>query len=445
MRKSQIILVVGGYIAALLWAYATIVSQAFAYSGYTLMWRNAATMVWLVALALLPAFLLPYSLERPSALIMWWLYLAAYIPSILVPPLSLSMPLEELLPLQISLLFCMGLLSFASSGRLLAVRRINISSGVFWSVFIVLWLASLAFIGMSGANLLGNLAALLAGESEYVIRSQYIGQLFDRGPGLGYLLGQVGQALDPYLIAVGIVYRRRMCLLAGIIGQIIVFSLTGFKSVLFSAIFLALLFLLIKRWRLSFGVVLTLGLMAGILLCAVADRVTPNTLFSSLLTRRMLCDPGLLTGFYFEHYSQVPHAGVDYHFIHTGPVRGPSNEIGLTYFGSADVDANANLWAEGFADFGVPGIVGFTLLAAFVIWIYDSISVSRDLELATLLAAMLAFNLSNTSPTTVLLTHGGIAAALLLYLSPSGKQAEALEPEFEAVGDQFVAAAGTPG
>lgn len=421
MRRLQLIFVVACYVSALLWSYAVIVSPAFAYGGYTLNWPSSVVVAWVVLLALLPALLLPIALVRPSGLILWWLYLTAYIPSMLVPALSLSMPADKLLPLQISLLLSMSFLCLTPSNKLLAMRQTAISPGMFWPLLVVIWLASLAFICMSGrANVLMNLASLFVGANEYTIRSSY---LAERGRSLAYVVGQLGQALNPFLIAFGAVHRRRLSLMAGIIAQVVVFGLTGFKTVLFSTIFVLILIASLRRWRHSFGLALTSGLIAVILICAAADRASGNVFFSSLVTRRTLTAPGLLTGFYFEHFSQVSHAGVGFRFNGNGPVFGPPQEIGLVYFGSSDIDANANLWAEGFADFGIPGIAGFTLLVAFVIWIYDSIAARRNLELSVLLVAMPAIAFSNTAPTTVLITHGGLAVALLLYLAPSAAMA----------------------
>src|SRR5262252_8567514 len=133
VTKVRVVLVVGGYIAVFLWAYSTAVSPHFAYDGYKLAWPDAKSMTWLTFLALVPALFMPYSLPKPSAMILWWLYLAAYIPSIFVPALSLTMPFEQLVPLQICLLFCMGLLRLASSARPLALGRIKLSPAVFWS------------------------------------------------------------------------------------------------------------------------------------------------------------------------------------------------------------------------------------------------------------------------------------------------------------------------
>ena len=445
MNRVKLLLVTGLYVATFLWAYATIVSPAFAYDGCTLAWPDAGAVVWLITLALLPALLLPCSLSRPSGVILWWLYLAVYIPSILVPALTLSMPQEKLWPLQISLLLCMGLLCWASSARLLAINQITVSAPVFWLAFLMAWGTSLGFVLMNGrANVMvTNIASLFEGATEYTIRNLYRDTVLEAGRGLAYVVGQLGNALNPFLIAFGLLYRRRMCLVAGIIGQVIVFSLTGFKTALLSAVFLALVAVFMRRWRRNFGLALTSGLIATILFCAVADRATGNVFFSSMLTRRALTVPGLLTGFYFEHYSHSSLAGAGFHFFHDEAQIGPANEIGLAYFGSVDVNANANLWAEGFAELGLPGIVGYTILVAFFIWIYDSISARRNLELAVLLAAMPAITLSNTAPTTVLISHGGMAAALLLYLSPWPGPSETFAPEIEPEASPLMSTAET--
>ena len=134
--------------------------------------------------------------------------------------------------------------------------------------------------------------------------------------------------------------------------------------------------------------------------------------------------------------------GAGLHFVHDESVIGPANEIGLAYFGNVETNANANMWAEGFAEFGIPGIVGFTLFVAFMLWIYDSISARRKLELTVLLAAMPAILLSNTGPTTVLISHGGLAVALVLYLSPSLERAEIYETGTEPEEMHLVSAAG---
>ena len=432
-NKVKLLLAVSMYVAVFLSAYAVIISPAYAYEGCTLTWPNAGAMVWLVTLALLPALILPYSLSRPSGLILWWLYLAAYIPSILIPALTLTMPFENLLPLQISLMACMVILWLPCSGTLLAVSRIRVSPTLFWTGFLLVWGACLGFVCVSGRvnMLVSNLASLFEGATEYTIRSVYRNVVLETGRVLAYVVGQLGEALNPFLIAFGLTYRRRMCLVAGIIGQVIVFSLTGFKTTALCAVYLALVALFLKRWRRSFGMALTIGLIAIVLVSAAVDRSTGGTFLNSIFTRRTLVVPGLLTGFYFEHYSKGTPIGAGFHFTHDASILGPSNEIGFAYFGSAEVNANANLWAEGFAEFGIPGIFGYSILVAFLLWLYDSVSARCNLNLAVLVLAMPAIMLSNTGPTTVLISHGGLAAALVLYLSPTSRTCEPFEAQIE--------------
>ena len=427
VKRLHILLAAGAYAGVLLWVYAAVLSPIFSYEGYTLAWPGPATMLWLLLLALAPAVALPRSLSRPSAFIVWWLYLAVYIPSILVPALSLSLSWEKLLPLHLSLLLSMGLLCLACSARLLAMGQVKLSPTVFWSTFALIWLAGLAF-AYAKSSVVANIGSVLRGATEYGIRSQVYQIVTGGNRVLGYVLGELGQALNPFLIAVGILRRRGLYLAAGIIGQVIVFGVTGFKTVVLSALFLPLAFLLIRRWRSNFGLAFTSGVIVIMLVCVIVDRASGNILFSSLFTRRTLAGPGLLTGFYFEHFSQVSHAGIAYHLHRDASVIDASREIGLVYFGSSNVDANANLWAEGFADLGVLGVLGFTFIAGLMIWLYDSVARRRNLELAVLLAVMPAVALSNSAPTTVLITHGGLAAAILLYLVPLAP-AEAAEVE----------------
>ena len=417
MKRLRSLLAAAAYAGTLLWVYATILSPLFSYEGYRLAWPGPLTMVWLMLLALGPAPFMPHTLSRPSALIVWWLYLAAYIPSILVPALSLGMPWEKLLPLHLSLAVSMGLLCLVCSSRPLAIGQMKLNPTVFWSIFTLIWLAGLAFASGT-SSVLANVGSVLKGATEYEIRGQVDRIVTGGNRILAYVLGGLGQTLNPFLIALGIVRRRGLYLAAGIIGQLIVFGVTGFKTVVLSAIFLPLVFVVIRRWRCNFGLAFTSGLIAVMLACAIADRATGGIFFSSLFARRTLAGPGLLTGFYFDHYSQVSHVGIAYHWHRDAGMLDASREIGLVYFGSSNVDANANLWAEGFADLGVPGILGFTLITALMIWLYDSIARRRNLELAVLLMVMPAVGLSNSAPTTVLITHGGLAAAMLLYFVP---------------------------
>jgi hypothetical protein len=422
VNKLKIIAAFAAYVAALLWAYAVVISPIYSYLGYRLNWPEPMRFAAIVLFCLAPCAFIPARLERPSVLVLWWLYATVYIPSILLPALTLTMSATDLLPLDLAMLVCLGLMTLLSSRAVFSVRHLSISPEYFWPVVFLAGGGCLLFICTQFrlSTLVFNIASLFVGGNEYTIRHGFFDQLSETGRILGYASGQVGEAIDPFLIAYGLVYRRRKFLALGIAGQLILFAVAGNKSILFSTLFPAIVFFLVRRFPRNFGAALGSLLVAVVLLSTAGDVLSNGIAFSNLTTRRTLMDPGLLTGFYYEHYSLVPHAGLAYHFPREGEaILGPSHEIGLVYFGSARIDANANLWAEGFADFGIAGIFGFTFLLSAILWMFDLVAARQNAELAILIMAMQAFFFSNSAPLTVFITHGGLCSALLLWSAPS--------------------------
>ena len=431
MERTKLILVVAVYVAVLLWAYATVISPVFAYNGYNLSWPQPLEFATILALTIAPTAFLPTKLSRPSILIAWWMYVTVYIPSILVPVLSLSMSPAQLMPLQTSLLLAMIGLVAVSRANTLILPRVRVAPIVFWTVVLLLWSGGFVFVAahFSLSALLVNLASLFLGGSEYTIRTEFFEQLSQSGRILGYVTGQIGEAIDPFFIAYGLAYRRWPLLILGAVGQLMMFAVAGEKSILFSTLFLVLMYFMWEKFRKHFGIALVTTLTTVIVLSAIVDTGAEGIFASSVTTRRTLIDPGLLTGFYHEHYSETARAGIGYHFFQPGTASlAPSYEIGLVYFGDEHIDANANLWAEGYADFGYAGIGLFTLVLGGMMWMYDSVAARTHSELAVLVIAMQAFSFSNSAPLTTLITHGGLACALLLWCAPSRERAdEAME------------------
>src|SRR5262249_51267030 len=99
--------------------------------------------------------------------------------------------------------------------------------------------------------------------------------------------------------------------------------------------------------------------------------------------------------------------------------------IGNLYFPSWGTYANANFWADGFANFGIWGVFTFTAVLGGVFWLYDSITIDLDLRLAALMLVMPAISLSNGGLLTCLLTHGLGFACLVMYYLPNQIHASA--------------------
>ena len=84
--------------------------------------------------------------------------------------------------------------------------------------------------------------------------------------------------------------------------------------------------------------------------------------------------------------------------------------IGSAYF-SKGTNANANIWADAFANFGFAGIVGFALVIGLFLWIADGLGQRRDARVAGPMLAIAGLSLANAALFTTVLTLGLASAA----------------------------------
>src|SRR5207249_3383875 len=153
-------------------------------------------------------------------------------------------------------------------------------------------------------------------------------------------------------------------------------SITGYKSVLISvplALVVSLLIRLAPRQAMAGAL---LGLVGGIAFAGVT-RILVGGLLGGLI-RRAIDVPGQLTAYYFDYFSAHPTYGLSHSvlgWLGGGPYSvTPPALIASVYFGRPDANANANLWADGFANFGLAGILIVTLLLVALLWFADSIA-----------------------------------------------------------------------
>jgi len=261
----------------------------------------------------------------------------------------------------------------------------------------------------------------VAWDEIYSVRAQFTNALDLAPPLTGYAINWQAWVINPFMIALGLRSRRVSWVLAGAAGQFAIYSITAFRSMFFSAAFLLYL-LWLTRSNQAFGARLG-GTWTAIFAGTGALQFLGYGLIpESLVGVRMTALPGLLTGYYYEFFSSHPHVHLGHSifksFVTYPYALEPPYLIGYTYFHNVTEDANANLWADAYANFGYTGIVCFTILFAIVLWLYDSVAVGRDMRLAALVIGLPAFALANCGLLTSLLTNGTGFAMLLVYLAP---------------------------
>jgi hypothetical protein len=397
------------------WLYVSRVHPIFDYMGFSYNRPGAIWMVIAVTLAALPGILwLPLDFERPSDLIVTVIYLVVYVPSLTIPFLALSDP-REYLWMALALLGCFFVITRFTRQPALAIPRSPFTGINLDRLMLVLAIASSAWIAIR----LGfrGVPALL---DVYDVRSDYVERLEDAPVILSYVINWLGHVVYAYFIARGIYSRRTWMWSVGILGNLYVYTLTGFKSVLFSMV-LILLVAILLRARTHRAVRLIGGVLAALFLFGLIDDLVGGYLATGLFTQRVIMVPGLLTGYYYDFFSTNPKLLLlhsIFRWAGTYPYPAPYPVLIAQYYLNMDGFANANYLADAYANFGIPGMFAFSLLLGLLLWVLDSLCEGMDVGYAASLSIVAFFTITNAALLTGMLSFGILFLLLVLWLHP---------------------------
>jgi len=228
-------------------------------------------------------------------------------------------------------------------------------------------------------------------------------------------------------MALGAVRRRAGLVALGCVGQLLIYADTGYKSVLFSVALVPLVYLALALASRSFGLLAALATPALMVGAVIASPVTGH--WSLTLSTRVFATPGHVGWYYYDFFSTHP----QYHLSHSflswlGPRAydvDPPQLIGAVYFHHQGTDANANLWSDAFANFGLAGMVGFTVVCGIVLLMIDALGRGRDARGAGPMLAIIGLSLASSGLFTTILTQGLAFACVLMALMPSSSDGTA--------------------
>jgi hypothetical protein len=420
VQKGQLFITFGIllYILVLNLSYVFAISPVFSYMGYVVRPVSLLAFTSMGVLSFLPSFWLPIKAERPSQVVCWLLYVFVFVPVMIVPFYTLQLPERNIIVF--NGLCCLAFILLNQVYKLplfsISKSRLGVLLTSFFVAALVVLLYAYVFLTFGFSFRITSLLDVYDVRSDY--KTELSGNRFS-----AYIVGWLANAINPFLIGFGLVYRRNLFIILGIMGQVILFSITGFKSVFFSfLLILALLFALRRRGKFM-GPTLIGGAIAVVCFAFVLDWLVGSHVYTSLFVRRMIITPGLLTGFYFEFFGDQPKALLahsifrgffDYPYDVTPPFL-----IGRAYFNNVAASANANFLADAFANFGYFGLFLFTTVLGLILWFVDSLTSDLDIRLPSLMLAIPAYSLSNSGLLTTLLTHGMLFTILLILLVPS--------------------------
>jgi hypothetical protein len=446
-RVLTTFLAVAALAATMNWISADLVAPIFGYLGYTYVPAVREVLLLAVVMTAATALTLPRAVVRPSHVVLWTIFVVCVSPSMLMSSSTGYLPTETALTLTAAIGCAFSLVALGTprgadisadasgvadttgSADVIRFGGRAIPRGPVTWVFCCVY--SLLTYGVMAATV-GLQVRFLALDDIYDVRAGYSADVGSGGL-LGYLLTGQAYVINPLVLARGIFRRRPSLIVLALVGQFLLYSSTGFKAVLFS--FVAVLGMAILfRGRTPRSSLWFLGAPLGIMLVsAVADELQGSITWTSVFTRRFMLTPGLLSSVYVQYFSENPVAQYGYSFLKTWvdypyDLPPPKRIADFLVPGSVGY-ANANLFADGFANFGWAGI--FVAAAALFIWLrfLDRASRGLPLRVAAMAVVMPSIMLSNTSVFTAMLSHGLLMGVLVLAIAPrSGWQRAAEAP-----------------
>lgn len=398
------------------WAYGAFVVPHYGYSGLVDVGPDALVLALATVAAVLPVAWMPMRCTRPSEVVLWFLYLFGYVPASIMPVYVLGADHGTVLTFGV-LLFT----GFLAVGLMQRIPRAaphwpGLPQRSFGHVMLALGIGCVAYLLV----FFGIPTQVPDFVSAYDVRAGF-GATQGEVPASAYVVTWAGNVIFPLLMAVGLAWRRYPLLALGVAGQFLLYTQGGAKAVLFNILLVPMLFIAMRRLGSRLGAVLMWGAVVILVVSVAVTALTGSLWPLALYAVRLIALPGQLTAYYLDFFTS--HATYELSrsvmrlFVESPYAIDPPTLIGLVYFHKT-VNANANMWADALANFGLIGVVPFSILLGVILWTLDSVATNRDPLVFGPTLGIVGLSLANGALLTSILTYGVGLAIILIALMP---------------------------
>lgn len=398
--------------------YAVFMSPRFGYLGY--MYRDP-DRVWMFAsllLLLAVSFALPRNVVRVSDFAVWFLYVALLVPISTVPYYGSDIDAAHVLAFAA---FCSAVWVLVSLVlRIRFIPQISLRTNRAWAFWVLVAIVSVCTYTYLQA-VVGISFNLISVFEIYETRLEYRDELIPSHPILGYLIANQGNVVNPILMAFG-VYQRRWYLIAlGIAGQLALYSATGYKTALLSIVICVLLSWLLRDYGKFPGSMVLFWSTLVAWVSILVDKIVDVGMVDIVVSRVFLT-AGYLMPLYLRAYEQNPPALWAYSFlspfVESPYSTSPGFFVAETLLQRPDIQLNASLFADGYANFGLMGIAIEAVALVVILLVIDRLSNGLPIAIVIPASVLPVFSLANGSPFTSVLSYGFLLLGLLFLLIP---------------------------
>lgn len=244
---------------------------------------------------------------------------------------------------------------------------------------------------------------------------------YSSNPIFAYLIPWQGYVINLSVMGIALYNKKFKQATLFLFLQLLLFAMTSHKSFLFAPFLLVGIYLLNKKssreryllWF-SYGASMLVALTMGFY------KISDSIMLPSILIRRLFFIPANLNFIYYDFFQNREKFLLS-HSVLEGITDTYSNitPVGLVskVLYNQPSGANASFFADAYANFGVFGIVMFTVLLVLLFKIIDSITegIPRYISISILLIPFMS--LTNSAFFTSLLTHGILFSVFSLWLA----------------------------
>ena len=416
IRRLFVALSAIAYAVILEHTYTSIVSPRYAYYGMRSIDLNYTQYAFMILMVGVCSLFLSVRELRPSSMLKFGLYVNVIIPlSFVCFHLSSRSGYGALeLPLAVAANFAV-LCLLMDRQRPFVVPAIPLGPV----------LAMTALVGVALLTMAMRIYFYDTWEIDFNLYNVYERRLASRGVfeqrSLQAYLIKIGtSAVGLAMIVIGAVRRQYVLWLIGITLYLIAFITIGSKAALFLPVVIMGSVVLLKRFGARAQVIMLLALGLFSVLAILEEEYSDTFVLSGMFVRRQMVVPGAITVGYFDFFSENSKYywsdSVLRWFVDSPYSVSKSFLIGYVSTGRPETNANANIWASGFADAGYLGMFIATVLASFVGRALDGTSIKLGLGIPSLAAIAVSFQFSQSPIERCLVGHGVLALLVFLYM-----------------------------
>jgi hypothetical protein len=281
--------------------------------------------------------------------------------------------------------------------------------------FAFISITALVYVLLIRFNGLPNLR-LLDFNEVYIIRSGVnYGYSF-----MKYLVTWQGAIINVFAMIVALVSKRKNIFIIIAVLQVTLYLLTTHKTFLFYPVALFILFIIVSKLKYHIGFIAAIGSSFGILVALGINKLIGDLMIASMVISRIFFLPAQISFQYFEYFSEngfvyLSHSIFSRLFRDPVYLEHPIRIIGQVYY--TNNWPNTGYLGDAFMNFGVFGMIFFSLIFGAVLVIIESLANTPfKLTVTKIFIVLFMFSSANIGLLTSMNNGGLILFMLLLYL-----------------------------